>query len=327
VGGGELSQNKGNIYMEKKNYQQTLSEVKKEHSDWKPEEWKVEALKRLDDARKAESKDNAPKENTIPEIKETLKETSKTEVKKEKTKDDEMIVLSKKDIMDLISAKGNSNTDELLKQLISTAKSANVPEALRSRITAIKENEIDMDDYMPDAKTFFSYRAYYAIYGDKKFGRETETPYGTPIRFIFRSAKKMHDDSKFAQSTLCLCVATIHSKKEYDYLKNHSQYGWEFHEEIAGVANIDVTLANKYGEVNSMVSSWSQHQVLKRAEVEGIEITTNIEDIKNKLIHKLANQELARIKEQREKAAKVYHSSQAVETDPENFLKKQKQFA
>jgi len=292
----------------KKNYPKVLSEVKQEHPDWTPDNWKTETLSRL------------AKQNEVKEPQEEKKET-KPEVKEKKT--DDGMMLSKADILNLLSkAGGDSDTKELLKKLIEETKASNVPESLRHRITAIREDEIDMDDFMEEPATFFSYHAYYSVFGDKKYGREVGTPYDTPIRFVLRSTKRMHDDSKFAQSTLCICVATIQSKKECEFLRKHTLYGADFYEEIQGVANIDVTIASKYGEVSSMISGWSQHQVLNRAKIENIEIGTDIEEVKKKLVHKLAFAELERIKKQRENNAKDLHSSSPVEVNPENYLNK-----
>jgi flagellar biosynthesis/type III secretory pathway chaperone len=71
-----------------------------------------------------------------------------------------------------------------------------------------------------------------------------------------------------------------------------------------------------------MISGWSQHQVLNRAKIENIEIGTDIEEVKKKLVHKLAFAELERIKKQRENNAKDLHSSSPVEVNPENYLNK-----
>lgn len=313
--------------MEYKNYAQHKAEIKKEHPDWDEEKVSAEIKLRL----------NMQKAAKISESKVDVDTVSKNQNKNPK----DVIMVSKSDLKELVSKAAaqiaediikkkeaesisvkSIESNQLLSELVDTMRAERFPGSIRNQVTPIDQSELDMGDYMSEPKVFYSYRGYYAIYGDKMYGKDIKTPYGTPIVFKYFSSKKIKGDSRFAQTTLHVCVARIHSKKEYEWLKKSSLFNIEFFESSQSMEEVDLTFATKISEINAMISGMSQHQVLSRAEAEGIELSLDIEETKRNLISKLAQKEMATMSAANKKRAESYAKGRnEVDTNPDAYLK------
>ncbi len=274
------------------NYQQFLAQVRKdpEFAGKTAEEQEGEAKKRLE-LQKTEGKQ--------PEVKEEVKGQ------------DAMIPVSA--ILEFLGKdKGSDETKELLKQLIEQQKISNIPEGLRKRVSSIKEEDIDKGDYMKEPKVFYAYNFYYAIYGDRRLGRDVSTPYDTPIQFRLLKTKRVSD------GTLCVCSTLIYSKKEYEWLQNHSLFNLFFFEQLADEDNVDITLVNKMSEISGMFTSMNQRQIVERAQQMGLPISQDIMKVRNSMIRKMAEDEITFVRRRNQNVAKQMHESLSPEIAEES---------
>ena len=125
--------------------------------------------------------------------------------------------------------------------------------------------------------------------GDKKFGQDVHTPYKTPIRFAHVYRYNQKGSTRFDNNTVCLSSAKVHSKKEAEWLRNHSLFKIKFFEKIDDVRRYDVSFAEKMVEMSNMLNNMSQFEVLERAKLENIPPDTDVDKVRRELTYKLAN--------------------------------------
>jgi len=156
----------------------------------------------------------------------------------------------------------------------------------------VTEAEIDVDDFLDVPLTFFCYSFSYTLFGDLKFGRQVKTPYGTPMKFkpLYRYRRK--GATRYENVVVSVSVATIRSKKEATWLREHSLFGIKFFEKIGDAQNADVTFSEKVVETSNRLNSMSQFEVIERARVEGLAITDDVDDIKKRLCFHLAEKSM-----------------------------------
>ncbi len=176
-------------------------------------------------------------------------------------------------------------------------------EELKKRPTHVSVEEQEMidvrEDYLETPATFFAFSTRFALWGDKRFGKESIPPAGEEIIF-----KRLHRYNRPAtsgkgQETVCTCVAVVRSKKAAEWLREHSLFGIKFFERMDKVQKINVTLAEKMVEMNAVVSNMNEYQVIERCKVENIDIDIpDARQLRKLLIKKLAEKEIKKIEHQ-----------------------------
>jgi len=176
-----------------------------------------------------------------------------------------------------------NSTNENLKELISTLRDKG-----DDRRGLLKyDYEVDKLDYLDDEKLFFTYHFTYHIFGDVRWGQQVQTPYKRPIEFkpLYRYRNRINKNKMISVS-----MCRLRSKKEYDFMTNHSLYGIKFFETQDGATTIDKMDADKLTDIASQFSTLNEHEVIARAKQEGIEIDTpDVNKIRRRLIMHLAD--------------------------------------
>lgn len=177
---------------------------------------------------------------------------------------------------------------------------------IEDRPKAIVEGTLDADgidpveDYLEVPAVFFSFSFWYGIYSDKRYNREVLPPRKEPIIFkqLYRWKKK---SSSRGVEVVSISQATVRSKSTAEWLRNHSLFNIKFFENIQTAQNVNVTLAEKMAEMNGMISSLNDHQVIERAQREGMPIVhSDVQTLRKELIQKLAEHALKEEKRRHE---------------------------
>jgi hypothetical protein len=149
------------------------------------------------------------------------------------------------------------------------------------------------DDWMDIPVVFFAYSINFSIHGDKNRGKSTKPPQG-PVRFkpIIRAKRPGRGRNK--EEVISVSSIKINSKSVADYLRNHSQFGIAFFENMDSVLNIDSGWAQKLIEANQSVQRLSDARVIARCKQEGIQIGTDIIKMRKALVEKVAKQSAAK---------------------------------
>lgn len=146
------------------------------------------------------------------------------------------------------------------------------------------------DDWMEIPAIFFSFSINFSIHGDKKRGMDTEPPQGA-IKFkpLIRSKKRRGKETQ----VISVSSVKVHSKEVADYLRNHSQFGIAFYENMESALNVDATWAQKMIEAQQSIGRLSDMQIIARAKQEGIAVTQSPEAMRKMLVEREAKRRIA----------------------------------
>jgi hypothetical protein len=194
-------------------------------------------------------------------------------------------------IKELVPNTTTTNNSEITSVLTELTKAINKDEGVRKG--TLKDYEIDTTDYLDEEELFFTYSFSYGIYGDVRYGQQVDTPYGRPIKFKPLYRYKKPGVGKHSDKMITTSVAKIRSKKEREFLTGHSLFGIKFFKSQNEVIDLDTAYADKLVEISYMLNAMSEHEIVTRARQEKIQIdTTNVDNIKKRLVHYLADKEI-----------------------------------
>lgn len=239
------------------------------------------------------------------EKKKTVKPTTKTPTPK-KAEKQELVFEEEDQKVGSITTEQHEQMLTLIKDLTSKVERL---EAEKSNITVAPTVEADSnltDDYLEIPITFFSYSIKFRLYGDKRKGKVVGTPTGDAITFEPYYRYNVKNRGRRGTETVSICRATVQSKSTVEWLRNHSQFGIKFFENIKSAVDQDVYLAEKMVQVSNMVSNMGDMKIIDRARQEGINISDpDINNIKQQLIKKIATSQIKSEKNSRLAVAKT----------------------
>ena len=160
-------------------------------------------------------------------------------------------------------------------------------------VHASEDGYIDLkDDYLDEAVVFFAFSTVYGIYGDKRYGREVDTPRGEGFSFkkLYRYGKR-----RTARGIEMVSVSQliVRSRVDAEWLKAHSLFNIKFFESVDKVQSVDVTFAEKLAEQNTIVASMNDYQVIQRCKSNDIEVSTSdTVQLRKMLVRKMADDAL-----------------------------------
>jgi Txe/YoeB family toxin of Txe-Axe toxin-antitoxin module len=124
---------------------------------------------------------------------------------------------------------------------------------------------------------------------DKRRGLESLPPHGA-IKFkpLVRTRRKKGRDVQ----VVSVSSVKVQSQSELDYLRNHSQYGIAFYENMESAMNVDSTWAQKMVEAQQSISKLSDMQIIARAKQEGVTINQSPEAMRRQLVELTAKRSI-----------------------------------
>jgi len=141
------------------------------------------------------------------------------------------------------------------------------------------------DDWLESPVVFFAYSFEFSIHGDKKMGKASTPPQGVvkfkPVIRTKRSRGK-------SEEVISVSSVKVHSKALVEYLRNHSQFGIAFFENMDSVLNMNTDWAQRLIEANSAIQRLSDQQIIARCRQEDIPIGTDISKMRKALVEKQA---------------------------------------
>ena len=210
---------------------------------------------------------------------------------------DERITMSKKELADVVTElvkreiSSKSDTERLLEQILDQQTlSSGGPRTMIPK--AFAEADIDKDDYLDKSVIFFCYSHSHICMGDKRFGQSVKTPYDTPIRFKHLMRYKKPGTSRYNDETITMSSISIRSKKEATWMKNHTLFGIKYFEDIQAAKDVSKTFSDKLVETSMHLNTMSEFEVIERAKSEGLEITTDIDDVRRRLVYKITEKQM-----------------------------------
>lgn len=197
---------------------------------------------------------------------------------------------------EVVTTEENSTNQELL----------GIVKDLQRKIAKIEENKVTdlgtegkketiaADDFLEVPAIFFSYSTSYVINGDKRRNKVVKAPGEEMVKFRKAYRYERRSASKRGVDIVSTCSVSVQSKALAEWLRGHTLFGIKFFENMSEATNVDVSFAEKMSQVQGVIASMSDMQVIERAkEFEGIKIDTPDTDfIRRQLVEKLARKQM-----------------------------------
>jgi hypothetical protein len=148
--------------------------------------------------------------------------------------------------------------------------------------------EIDREDLLEIPVMFFTNSVSFALYDDTRDNHIVKTPYGRG--FKFRAIQRTIDKSSTRNPVYTnLSCVLIRSKKEADWLRNHTLFGLKFYEKKDDISSEELKYQEYVVRAWNVVSNMSEFEVMQRCVSSNIKVdTTNIPQLRKKLAWQMA---------------------------------------
>lgn len=217
--------------------------------------------------------------DVTPETETTVFEESNAPEMKE-----EQVVVEKKEEalpVSIVEKMMKELEEKLLNKFSSQINKLKTAEAQKQIDSDLSYVENLQEDWLEQPVVFFAFSMNFSIHGDKKRGVETTPPNG-PIKFkpLVRTKRKRNRDVQ----VISVSSIKVNSAAEVEYLRNHSQYGIAFFENMTSAMAVDSTWAQKMMEAQQSISRLSDMQVIARIQQEGLSVTNSPEAMRRQLV-------------------------------------------
>ncbi len=244
---------------------------------------------------KSESNEEPKKENSgtmTPEMQESL-------LKQVAAMAEKLEILEKKNQ----ESPSVGNNDSLIRELIKSQSQKSTLEQL-DNTGYLDTDLIDKNDILSDEEVvrFYAHVSTYVVVDDLRHGVPVRTPFGNVIKFEYVASKTSGaGKNKEIEHS---CVYKCKSKKEAQWLKEHTLYGVMFYSSGSDGMTIDGKKATRMALLMKNLMSLEKHQILSMCQQNGIEMMEKVSDMRMALANKLSSDVLNREQEADEERVK-----------------------
>jgi hypothetical protein len=222
----------------------------------------------------------------VKKVKDVTPETENTvfeELNAQEMKEEQVVVEKKEEALpvSLVEKMMKELEEKLLNKFTSQINKIKTAEAQKTIDADLQYVEDLQEDWLEQPVVFFAFSMNFSIHGDKKRGVESSPPHG-PIKFkpLVRTKRKRNRDVQ----VISVSSIKVNSASEVEYLRNHSQYGIAFFENMTSAMAVDSTWAQKMMEAQQSISRLSDMQVIARIQQEGLSVTQSPEAMRRQLV-------------------------------------------
>jgi hypothetical protein len=217
-------------------------------------------------------------QDVTPETETTVfEESNAPEMKEEK------VIVNKEDSLpvSLVQKMMKELEDKLINKFSSQINKLKTNESQKELDADLAYVQDLQEDWLEQPVVFFAFSMNFSIHGDKKRGVESIPPHGA-IKFkpLVRTKRKRSRDVQ----VISVSSIKVNSQVEVDYLRNHSQYGIAFFENMTSAMAVDSTWAQKMMEAQQSISRLSDMQIIARVQQEGLSVTNSPEAMRRQLV-------------------------------------------
>lgn len=128
----------------------------------------------------------------------------------------------------------------------------------------IRQEEIDPEDVLSTPAIFFTTSIAFYISDDKKHGRVIQTPYNRIHKFKLISRQIVSIPGNKNATVKTVSAFMTNSKKEAEFMRNHTLFGTVFFEKISEGGEISGELQDKLIQAAGIVAQMDDHTVIQR---------------------------------------------------------------
>jgi hypothetical protein len=219
----------------------------------------------------------------VQDVTPTAETTVFEELNAQEMKEEQVVVEKKEEALpvSLVEKMMKDLEEKLLNKFTSQINKLKTAESQKEIDSDLKYVEDLQEDWLEQPVVFFAFSMNFSIHGDKKRGVESTPPHGA-IKFkpLVRTKRKRGRDVQ----VISVSSIKVNSQSEVDYLRNHSQYGIAFFENMTSAMAVDSTWAQKMMEAQQSISRLSDMQVIARVQQEGLPVTQSPEAMRRQLV-------------------------------------------
>lgn len=153
-----------------------------------------------------------------------------------------------------------------------------------------EQEEYDiLDDYLETPAIFFCFSQQLNIHADMRMGRESLPP----LDFVkFKPLYRYYRKNTKGVDVISVSQCLIRSGEQAKWLREHTQFGIKFFENINDAQSVDTTLAEKMAEQSGRVGRMSDLAVIEKCNFAEIPVHTDLSKLRKELIQKLAQDDI-----------------------------------
>lgn len=190
----------------------------------------------------------------------------------------------------------NNRASSSVDQLASALRSASGKNAEIDYSNGIEADQIPVDDFDKEGVLFCAPYSGYVIVDDKRQGHVVKLPYNKKsIVFSFQGERR-HQRGKYQELSVFSSYIS-HSKKEQEWLRNHSLYNVAFYENTNLALNSNSLRAQKMSRVMSVLKAYTTPDILKRCEEHNVPKSNDLNLMRYNLAEKMIDREIEMEKE------------------------------
>jgi hypothetical protein len=219
----------------------------------------------------------------VQDVTPTAETTVFEELNAQEMKEEQVVVEKKEEALpvSIVEKMMKELEEKLLNKFSSQINKLKTAEAQKTIDADLAYVEELQEDWLEQPVVFFAFSMNFSIHGDKKRGVESTPPHGA-IKFkpLVRTKRKRNRDVQ----VISVSSIKVNSASEVEYLRNHSQYGIAFFENMTSAMAVDSTWAQKMMEAQQSISRLSDMQVIARVQQEGLSVTNSPEAMRRQLV-------------------------------------------
>lgn len=154
----------------------------------------------------------------------------------------------------------------------------------------VDEEDQDPDDILEKGVPFFSHSGGYVIVDDKKNGRPVATPFREPIIFNHYQTKVTGSGKDLKTEVTSRYISN--SKKEVEWLRNSSYYGWKIFDDFKAAQSSHAKLASHINRFLTAARTMQREQLFSACKAMDIKMSTDIESMRLQYAQILAEKAL-----------------------------------
>jgi len=152
--------------------------------------------------------------------------------------------------------------------------------------------DIDPDDYIENGVTFSSMGTRFLLVGDKRMNQYVNSPYKRAFDFTLHMTEKKQQGKEELINNFCSVI--VYSKKEVEWLRNHTLFNIEFWETIhEAIKNEDAQKAQIAARHSANLSKLQSPQIIRKCTEMGIQKVNDIGIMRSRLAAKMAEEEMS----------------------------------
>lgn len=177
---------------------------------------------------------------------------------------------------------------EMMKQLVEGLKEKSDSEKYGAQSGYVDVTDIDKDDFLGPGKeeNFYAHKTGYVVVDDKRNGLPVQTPFKNVIVFKYQATRKLGTGKDVQLFSYANYVCK--SRKEAQWLRDHSMYGTMFFSRADTALNVDGRKAIKLAKFMTNMANLDQYALFNMAKQHGVEPGTDVQELRARLANKFA---------------------------------------